>query len=137
MSPKQAVCNYALLRFLPYPETGEIVNVGVVVNCLMPCLLQLQVEEQMPDRVRALFPDYSPVVYRAAAKAMATEVKRISERNRDSKGCQFAFEELVRPRENTLRFGEVRTEVTADPLNFAEELFRRYVRMRPDKVEVS
>jgi len=34
MNPAQSACNYAMLRFLPYPETGEFVNVGVVVNCL-------------------------------------------------------------------------------------------------------
>ena len=45
------------------------------------------------------------------------------------KACQIAFKELVRPRENTFRFREVRTELTDDPQNFDEELFRRYVRM--------
>jgi hypothetical protein len=129
MSPTQAVCNYALLRFLPYPLTGEVVNVGVVVNCLQPPMLKLQLEVSMPARVKALFPDYPPIVYEAAAKAMEAEVKRISDRIRDPKGCQIAFSELVRPRENTLRFGEVRTEVTADPLILSEELFRRYVKM--------
>jgi hypothetical protein len=129
MSPTQAVCNYALLRFLPYPLTGEVVNVGVVVNCLQPPMLKLQLEVSMPARVKALFPDYPPIVYEAAAKAMEAEVKRISDGIRDPKGCQIAFSELVRPRENTLRFGEVRTEVTADPLILSEELFRRYVKM--------
>ncbi len=129
MNPNQAVCNYALLRFMPYPLTGEVVNVGVVVNCLQPCLLHFEVEKQLPERVRALFPDYPPKVFEAAAKAIEAEVKRISAQISDTKGCQFAFNELVRPRENTLRFGEVRTAVTADPQNFDEELFRRYVRM--------
>ncbi len=129
MNPNQAVCNYALLRFMPYPQTGEVVNVGVVVNCLQPCFLKFKVEEHLPERIRALFPDYPPIVFEAAAKAIDAEVKRISARISDPKGCQFAFNELVRPRENTLRFGEVRTAVTADPQNFDEELFRRYVRM--------
>ncbi|WP_122365762.1 DUF3037 domain-containing protein, partial [Pseudomonas syringae group genomosp. 3] len=22
------ICNYSILRFLPYPETGEFVNIG-------------------------------------------------------------------------------------------------------------
>ncbi len=30
---KQFVCNYAPVRFLPYRETGEFVNVGVVLHC--------------------------------------------------------------------------------------------------------
>jgi len=104
-------------------------SVGVVVNCLQPCFLHFKVEGRMPGRISALFPGYPPKVYEAAAKAIEAEVKRISDRISDPKGCQFAFNELVRPRENTLRFGEVRTAVTADPQTFHEELFRRYVRM--------
>lgn len=129
MNPNQAAYNYALLRFMPYPQTGEVVNVGVVVNCLQPCFLHFLVEARMPDRVKALFPGYAPAAFEAAAKAVEDEVKRINARIRDPKGCQLAFNELVRPRENTFRFGEVRTSLTEDPENLSEELFRRYVRM--------
>jgi len=30
----QLVCNFSVVRFLPYPETDEFVNVGVVMACL-------------------------------------------------------------------------------------------------------
>lgn len=129
MNTTQAVCNYALLRFMPYPQTGEIVNVGVVVNCLQPCLLDLLAEEQMPERVKAMFPGYDAAAFAAVVEAMAKEVRRISARVRTPKDCQFAFNELVRPRENAFRFGEVRTIFSADPKNALEDLFRRYVRM--------
>jgi hypothetical protein len=129
MNTTQAVCNYALLRFMPYPQTGEIVNVGVVVNCLQPCLLHFEAEERMPERVKAVFPRYDAAVFAAVVEAMEKEVKRISTRARTSKDCQFAFNELVRPRENAFRFGEVRTILSTDPENAVEDLFRRYVRM--------
>ena len=128
MSPNQAVCNYALLRFLPNPDTGEFVNVGVVVNCTQPCFLHFQAEETMPDRVKALFPNYDPAAYKMAVEAMGKDVKRISRRVRGAKDCQFAFSELVRPRESTLRYGEVKTLLSDDSLNVAEELFQRYFR---------
>jgi hypothetical protein len=129
MNATQAVCNYALLRFMPYPLTGEVVNVGVVVNCLQPCFLHFLAEERMPDRVKALFPQQDEDVYQAALAAVKQDVERINARICDPKTCQIAFNELVRPRENTFRFGEVRTALTGDPQNFDEELFRRYVRM--------
>jgi len=47
----------------------------------------------------------------------------------DSKSVQMAFNESVRIRESIFRFGEVRTILTTDPHNIAEELFSRYVRM--------
>lgn len=128
MNAIQAACNYALLRFLPNPDTGEFVNVGVVVNCVQPCLLHLLAEEIMPERVKALFPAYDPVAYEAAVEGMTQEVKRISGRIRGPKDCQLAFNELVRPRESTLRFGEVRTVLSDDAQNLAGKLFRRYFR---------
>ncbi|MES2660963.1 MAG: DUF3037 domain-containing protein [Verrucomicrobiota bacterium] len=129
MNVTQAVCNYALLRFMPYPQTGEVVNVGVVVNCLQPCFLHFQAEERMPDRVKAFFPQQDEGLFEAAVAAVRQDVERINARIRDPKTCQIAFNELVRPRENTFRFGEVRTALTGDPENIDEELFRRYVRM--------
>lgn len=33
MKANHVVCNYAIVRFLPYPETSEFVNLGVVVAC--------------------------------------------------------------------------------------------------------
>ncbi|WP_367874121.1 DUF3037 domain-containing protein [Luteolibacter sp. Populi] len=129
MIPAQAVCNYSLLRFLPYPETGEFVNVGVAVNCLQPCFLHFLAERQMPARVKALFPHQYEREFEVSMEAMRQEVERVKGRIRDPKGCQFAFNELVRPRENTFRFGEVRTILSTDARNLSEELFRRYVRM--------
>ena len=84
MNPAQTVCNYALLRFMPYPQTGEVVNVGVVVNCLQPCFLHFQVEERMPDRVKALFPQQDEAVFESAVAAVRQDVERINARIRDS-----------------------------------------------------
>jgi len=130
MNTQNAVCNYAMLRFIPYPQTGEVVNVGVVVNCIQPCFLHFLAEETMPARVKALFPEYDAAVFAATVEAMGKEVKRISGRIRGPKDCQLSFNELVRPRENTFRFGEVRTILTKDPEKLSDELFCRYVLMK-------
>lgn len=129
MNTHQAACNYAMLRFLPYPETGEFVNVGVLVNCLQPCLFEFQVEREMPARMKGLFPHQDETAYQAAAKAMHREMERVKEMIRDPKSCQRAFQEAARPRESVLRFGEVRTILTGNPGGLAQELFNRYVRM--------
>lgn len=126
MNPNQAVCNYALLRFMLYPQTGEVVNVGVVVNCQQPCFLHFFAEEQMPDRVKVLFSEYDAAAFAGVVEAMEKEVKRIRARVSVPQDCQFAFNELVRRRENAFRFGEVRTAVMTDPQSAAQELFRRY-----------
>jgi hypothetical protein len=129
MNPTQTASNGALLRFMPYPQTGELVNVGVLMNCLQPRFLHFLAEERMPYRVKAFFPQQGEDVYQAALAAVKQDVKRIHARIRDPKTCQIAFNELVRPRENSFRCGEVRTTLTGDPQHFDAELFRRYVRM--------
>lgn len=131
MNPTQAVCNYALLRFLPYPETGEFVNVGVVVNCLQPCFLHFVAEKRMPGRAKALFPRQSENKFEAAQASLKEELDRVTAmvaKARDPKSCRIAFH-VVRARESVLRFGEPRTIPSTDTQNLAEELFNRYVLM--------
>lgn len=129
MNSAQAVCNYALLHFLPYPETGVVVNVGVLVNCLQPCFFHFVAEEKMPESFKLLFPRQNEKEFEASMAAVLEDVLRVKGRISDPKSCQFEFNELVRPRQNLFRFGEVRTALTVDPRNFSEELFHRYVRM--------
>lgn len=130
MKSTLAVCNYALLHFLPYPETGVVVNVGVLVNCLQPCFFHFLAEEKMPDSFKLLFPRQNEKAFEASMAAVLDEVLRVKKRICNPKSCQFEFNELIRPRQNTFRFGEVRTALTEDPRNFSEELFSRYVRMK-------
>ena len=129
MNTTQYACNYAMLRFLPYPETGEFVNVGVLVTCLQPCLMQFVGERKMPDRAKSLFPKQSEHVFEAALESLRLEMERVKGRSHDPKAVQLAFNESVRIRESVFRFGEVRTILTPNPRNLAEELFARYVRM--------
>lgn len=132
MSPVSVVCNYAILRFLPFPQTGEFVNVGVVVGCTQPAMLEFWMDAPgtLP-RVQAFFPQVDARIFASTHAAMATEFERIRQQVQqagDPKSAQHAFRELVRPRESMFRFGEVRTIMTPDPEGVAKDLFERYVR---------
>ncbi len=129
MNTTQHACNYAMLRFLPYPETGEFVNVGVLVTCLQPCLLHFVAERKMPDRAKSIFPKQNEQAFEAALEALRLEMERVKGGAHDPKSVQFAFNESVRIRESVFRFGEVRTILTPNPQNLGDELFARYVRM--------
>jgi len=129
MKPAQAVCNYAILRFRPYAETEEFVNVGVLVMCQQPCLIRFEAERTMPDRAKALFPNQNTQAFAAALEALTQEMERLTVSGHDPKAVQMAFNETVRIRESVFRFGDVRTILTATPLELAQELFSRYVRM--------
>ncbi len=133
MNTTQAVCNYALLQFLPYPETGEFVNVGVLVTCMQPCLLHFTGAQVMPERVKAMFPRQNEKAYADAMAALQADMERAKSSVRDPKTCLLVFGELVRRRESIFRFGEVRTILTNEPRQLVEDLFRRDVLMEPRK----
>ena len=130
MNPTQIICNYAVLRFLPHPDRGECVNVGVVVNCMQPGFLEFKTETRIPPWLTEVFPDWTKEKYEGAQAAMTAELERVKKlvsQARDPMSGRRNFQELVRPRESVFRFGEIRTISCADPERVADELFDRYV----------
>jgi hypothetical protein len=128
-------CNYAVLRFLPYPETGEFVNLGVVVHCAPAGLLAHRIETVKQKRVTDFFPEIDEAQFRYGRAAIAAEIRRmerlhsapeLAPRVERERGREL-FLELVRPREAVFRFGEIRTILTTDPRGVVHELFERYV----------
>ena len=128
-------CNYAVLCFCPYPETGEFVNLGVVMHCASTRLLTSRVETGKHKRVTDFFPELDLGQYRYARDAMAAEIRRVERlhtapglRQRvDPEAGRALFLELVRPREAVFRFGGIRTILASDPVAVVDELFERYV----------
>ena len=123
-------CNYALLQYLPHPETGEFVNVGVVVHCGAPSAFDFALEETMTARVKAMFPRQGEATFAATICGLRRELERIraAVSGDPDRGLRL-FAEVVRRREATFRFGEIRTILATDVGTVAEDLFRRYVRM--------
>ena len=128
--PAKYACNYAVLRFLPYPETGEFVNLGVVVHCALRGLFEMKIESRKAARVTDFFPELNRESFRAARRAMSAEMERVQvliARGKDAEVGRRLFRELVRPRETVFRFGETRTILTDEPGNLANRLFAQYV----------
>lgn len=126
----QHVCNYAVLRFQPYPETGEFVNLGVAVQCPETGLLDVLVEQRKQGRVTDFFPELDKAQFRETREAVKEElerVKHLAAKERDKELVRRVFKELVRPRESVFRFGEVKTILTSEPDEMAKQLFDRYV----------
>lgn len=128
--PAKYTCNYAVLRFLPYPETGKFVNLGVAVHCPARGFFSMELETRKHARVTDFFPEVDREGFRAARLAIAAEMERIKmmiRRSDDAEQGRLLFRELVRPRETVFRFGETRTILTDDLAMLAPRLFAQYV----------
>jgi hypothetical protein len=125
------VCNYAVLRFLPYPETGEFVNLGVVVHCAELGFLGVELERKKLQRVTDFFPELVKEEFKTAQDAIWAELERVREQMKTLGQTDLkrrVFRELVRPRESIFRFGEVKTVLTDHPQELVQTLFTQQVR---------
>ncbi|WP_313489151.1 DUF3037 domain-containing protein [Stutzerimonas nitrititolerans] len=123
------VCNYSILRFLPYPETGEFVNIGIV-------LLASNGEFRYKiaptrQRVTRFFPTLDYKVYLRARNEVDQEFARLSgffaKHRQDMSVLTSTFRHLIHPRETMMRFsapGTITTDNTSEEL---EALFEHYV----------
>jgi len=131
-------CNYAIIRFLPYPEAGEFVNIGVVLHSPKAGFFDYLLENKRTRRVGGFFPELEIGIYRDAIKYCEDELKRmrnevgISVNNASQMtlnpeiGIAF-FRDLVRPRETVIRFSQAGSVLTDDPPKVLRELFEYYV----------
>lgn len=130
---KKFACQYAIVRFLPYLETGEFANVGVVMLCPEAGLFEFRLLRHV-RRITAFFEELDAGIYRRAANDFKLELKRIRKWLDDNQGnamdvglARHLFAELTRPREALMRFDGVRVVLATDPAQQFEELFGHYV----------
>lgn len=135
---KKIVCNYSVVRFLPYPETGEFVNVGILGCCPQIGWLDFVIEPRKTKRIRDFFPELDIQMYITGRQHLLTELKRLMPEAGQVDAVQLAlpthqkliasvFTEIVRPREELFRFGEPATLLTANPDKDMAGLFNHYV----------
>jgi hypothetical protein len=136
---KQLVCNYAPVRFLPYRDLGEFVNVGVVLHCPQTDFFGYRlVPLKRTARVTAFFPELDVKIFEAALQGMARELDRVEAGHRPlpdgeqvtperAREQMQTFLEVIRRREGLLHFGDAGTLMADSPQEALEALFGRFV----------
>ena len=121
-------CRYATVQFMPYPETGEFANVGVIVAVPQKNTFAFQLETKRYSRLTQFFHHLDRRVYIAAIKALEQELQFLTDAVNDKQlTAQKAFDLMVRPLEAVLRFSEERVKMSATPQILEKELFERFV----------
>ena len=125
-------CQYAIVRFLPYRETGEFANVGIVMLCPETGYFDFKLLAR-GRRITEFFKPMDAGIYSAVAKHFKLELLRIRNmlvHQQVQMNVDFArnlFGELTRQRETMLRFDDVRVVLADDPALKLDELFGHYV----------
>lgn len=128
---RKYACHYAIVRFLPYPETGEFANVGVVVACPETGVFEYKLLKRKFGRVTKFFDEIGHNVCSHSLVLFDKELSRIrssvNERQHSSEELRSLFKALIHPREAIVRFSESGVRLSDKPAEMVENLFQFYV----------
>lgn len=65
----KVACQYAIVRFAPYVETGEFANVGVLMVAPRQPYFGFKLETRRHGRITRFFEELEPKFYREALRA--------------------------------------------------------------------
>lgn len=130
-------CQYALLRFRPFVETGEFANVGVVLICPEGRFFGFKLLKKY-GRITKFFHELDSKVYLTGKALFTEELERFARHLRQSAldgrkkviDIPLAislFAELTRTRDSMLQFDERRVLLADDPKAKLADLFDHYV----------
>lgn len=125
----QVACQYAIARFLPYAETGEFANVGVVLACPEAnVFLARFAPVNRTQRITDFFDGLGARIYREALKYMVKEAQRLTDDVATGRvPARFAFEGATRPREALMTFGHPRVILASTPQDALDTLYNRFI----------
>ncbi|WP_285275264.1 DUF3037 domain-containing protein [Halopseudomonas bauzanensis] len=122
-------CNYSILRFLPYLETGEFVNIGVVLFASNGDF-RFKIASKR-QRVTRFFDKLDAKIYISARNEIDEELARLSTffvKHRENQSIQLAtFKHLIQPRETMMRFSDPGTIAAGNTQSALDQLFEHYV----------
>jgi hypothetical protein len=131
MMTNNTQCMYAVVRFMPFAETREFANVGIVVIAPKLGLYDFKLAPKTFNRVTKFFDDLDGVVYKHAIEGFEEELNRIRNylvhNHIQGKSLVDYFKEITRTRESVLHFGEVGTMLTANINVAGDKLFERLI----------
>lgn len=131
-------CQYAIIRFAPFVETGEFANVGVLLIAPQQRFFGFLLETKRYGRITQFFNELDAKVYRNALLNVKSEMERVRELlschrrvkqfvENDTDLINVLFKEITRTREAIIRFSSIKTVLTEDPNEKLEEIFQFYV----------
>jgi len=124
------MCKYALVQFMPFVETGEFANVGIVMCAPNMRHWGFKLAPQRFKRLTDFFKEMDKEVYKVAVTKFEEEMeltKTFAKQQEDIKSLVDFFTEVTRPRQALLRFSNVRTILTDNPEFELEALYEKFI----------
>jgi hypothetical protein len=119
------VCQYSLIRFMPFPETGEFANVGVVLHCPKLNLFKYKLTRQT-KRVDSFFHRADLSILKMSLKWASLELEAIERLSADTV-YKNVFNNLSERQGTLVHFSKPYTAMSEEPLELLSDKFDFYV----------
>ncbi len=131
-------CQYAIVRLMPYIETGEFANVGILLWAPKNHYLGFKLLRKKHARITQFFEELDRGVYLKTMANLDAELRRVQgmlkdqiaefgDNDREYGFHRGLFQELMRPRETIVRFSEQRAVLAENLEKTMAELYEYYV----------
>ncbi len=135
---KKIACQYSIVRFMPFVETGEFANVGIVMMSSHERYFGFKLMTRKYGRVSKFFEEIESNVLRQSMVDLRNELERVEnllkshgfDKRYKSNDEQFAsglFSEILRTRETIVRFSAPSVVLTEEPKGELKNLYSRYI----------
>lgn len=125
------ICKYSIIRFQPYPETEEFANIGIVLYATTSKRLEFKLldgKHKQHKRITNFFDPKCKDVFIKTSEIIRAEIERIKIFLNETTGVDVdLFGELIRCREDIIRFSDSRVLFSIDPVATVDKLFEHYV----------
>ena len=137
-SMNKIACQYAIVRFTPFIETGEFANIGIVLISPKRRFFGFNLASKRYGRITQFFKEINISVYKNTVNNLKDELERVTF-NLENHGFDNylphdhvdysinLFSELTRERETIVKFSKIRTILTDNPEQELKRLFEYYV----------
>lgn len=131
-------CHYAIVRFMPFVETGEFANVGVMLYSPNGRFFGFKLLVNRHARVTNFFEQLDGKVFRSAMASFREELERTTQlfkrmgtdqrlKTVDRDAALSLWHELIKPKASMLRVSEPRIAMAMDASAQLNELYEYYV----------
>lgn len=123
------ICKYSIIRFQPYPETEEFANIGIVLYATASKRLEFRLlDSKQHTRTTHFFDPVCKDVFVQTNKIIRAEIDRIKKLLDETAGVDVdLYGELIRCREDIIRFSDSRVLFSIDPVATVDKLFEHYI----------
>lgn len=120
---------FAVIRFMPFIETQEFANVGVIGFSPKTGFVDYRLAPTRFKRVTDFFDDLEGALYRKAMVVIELELEYIKAQAANLRGQELVdlMREVTRLREGLLRFSDIGVQLTDSPEEALDHLFGNYV----------